>query len=245
MIPGAELHRSAVLDEVTGGLLRPGGLGLTEYALRQCSLPPGARVLDVGCGVGTTVEHLRRTLGFAALGIDLDGQLLAKAAERWGALPLISGAGTQLPLRDGSMEAVLLECTFSLVPDTAALLRECRRVLVPRGSLVVTDLFARRSAGLEQARRASPACGRGLRLLTDFTEALEENGFSLRIFEDRSTALAELMARLIFSDGGAASFWSLACAHDTEPAEAARALRAARPGYLLLVAERTDDGGST
>jgi len=243
MIPGADLHRSAVLDEATGGLLRPGGLALTEHALGLCSLPAGARVVDVGCGLGTTIEHLRR-LGLDALGVDLDRRLLGRAITRWGRLPVVGGAATQLPLREGSMHAVLLECTFSLVADTAALLRECRRVLAPGGHLIITDLFARRGAGAEQARRAAPGCARGLRPLADFTEALEAHGFSLKVFEDRSAALAELMGRLIFSGNGAGSFWGLTCAPDTDPSAAERALRAARPGYLLLVSERTDERGA-
>ncbi len=63
------LHESREMRSVTGPTIRPGGLTLTERAFAFCSLPERARVLDVGCGVGATVEFLcREHLG--AFGVD-------------------------------------------------------------------------------------------------------------------------------------------------------------------------------
>lgn len=44
-------------------------------------LRPGDRVLDIGCGAGYTVETLQ-ALGFQALGVDLNSELIAKAKAR-------------------------------------------------------------------------------------------------------------------------------------------------------------------
>jgi arsenite methyltransferase len=238
---GLKLYRSPVLDEATQGALRPGGLELTERALAFCALPPGATVLDVGCGLGTTVAHLRRERGLDAVGLDLDPTLLRRAARRDPGARLVRASGTSFPLRDGSVAAVLMECSFSLVAqtaDTARLLGECRRVLAPRGWLVVTDLYARDEAGVAAAQVACPACAAGLRPLSDFAAALGAAGFGVRVFEDHSRELAALMGRLMLGGAERGSFWELAAAPGRGASEAERAVRAARPGYLLLVAVR-------
>ncbi|WP_030988452.1 class I SAM-dependent methyltransferase [Streptomyces sp. NRRL S-1813] len=46
------------------------------------SLPPGGRVLDLGCGSGGNLVHLA-TLGMRAVGVDLSPAQLAKTRERW------------------------------------------------------------------------------------------------------------------------------------------------------------------
>ena len=51
------LHENGLLEEVTGGLVRPGGLALTDRAMGHCGFGAGARVADVGCGAGATVGH--------------------------------------------------------------------------------------------------------------------------------------------------------------------------------------------
>ncbi len=48
----------------------------------QLSLPPGGRVLDLGCGSGGNLAHLA-TLGMRAVGVDLSPAQLAKTRERW------------------------------------------------------------------------------------------------------------------------------------------------------------------
>lgn len=48
----------------------------------RLSLPPGGRVLDLGCGSGGNLAHLA-TLGMRAVGVDLSPAQLRKARERW------------------------------------------------------------------------------------------------------------------------------------------------------------------
>ncbi|NTU86154.1 MAG: class I SAM-dependent methyltransferase, partial [Chloroflexales bacterium] len=43
--------------------LRPGGLALTRRALGLCDPQPGARLLDIGCGPGSSVTYAAEALG--------------------------------------------------------------------------------------------------------------------------------------------------------------------------------------
>ncbi len=51
------------------------------------------------------------------------------------------GDATALPYEDASVDAVVLTAVLGEIPDTAAALREIRRVLRPSGRLVVGELF--------------------------------------------------------------------------------------------------------
>jgi SAM-dependent methyltransferase len=51
-----------------------------DFLLKELELPPGASILDVGCGTGRhSVELAKR--GYAVTGLDLSAEMLAKAAE--------------------------------------------------------------------------------------------------------------------------------------------------------------------
>jgi SAM-dependent methyltransferase len=51
-------------------------------------LPPGARVLDAGCGTGRVAARLA-ALGFDVAGVDVDESMVAEARRRWPDLPWV------------------------------------------------------------------------------------------------------------------------------------------------------------
>jgi SAM-dependent methyltransferase len=55
-----------------------------EAALKRATVAPGERVVDVGCGCGTTTMELSDAVGpdGAVLGLDVSGPMLARAKER-------------------------------------------------------------------------------------------------------------------------------------------------------------------
>ena len=87
---------------VTGVRLRaPGGLELTDRLVSAAGLPPGAAVLDVGCGAGATVAHLADESRAAR---DRPGRLrarrFAQAAEARPDLDFVAGRAEALPFPD-------------------------------------------------------------------------------------------------------------------------------------------------
>ncbi len=110
-------------------------------------LPPGSRVLDVGCGIGGSARILAREYGFEVLGISISPAQIARARELTPAdLPgcrfaVMDALALELP--DGSPEAGF-DAVWSVeagphMPDKQGYADEMLRVLKPGGCLAVAD----------------------------------------------------------------------------------------------------------
>ncbi len=177
---------------LAGKALRPGGLALTERALAELGLSPGDRVLDVGCGPGTTLGLLRGR-GFGGVGVDLSPALAAEAAS---AGPAAAADAERLPFPSGCFHAAFLECVLSAVPDKGAALAEAARVLRRGGALVLSDVT--RSGPLPEPLASLAgwvACAAGALTAGGYAEAVTEAGLSVERLEDHDGAVGELIAR--------------------------------------------------
>lgn len=88
------------------------------------------KLLDVGAGNGVIDHWLAQHFGHV-LGIDIDVESIARA-QQLPALPNLSfrvGDALQLPVTDGSVDAVVCAHVYEHVPDAQQLMREIRRVL--------------------------------------------------------------------------------------------------------------------
>ena len=122
---------------------------ITRERLRQVLRPePGERLLEIGVGTGYYSLDLAEWVGpDGRLELfDLQQKFLdhvMRAAGERGLANLVptQGDATALPFEDASVDAVILTAVLGEIPDTAAALREIRRVLKPGGRLVVGELF--------------------------------------------------------------------------------------------------------
>jgi SAM-dependent methyltransferase len=92
------------------------------------------RVLDIGCGAGNMFHHLGRY--GPVVGVDNNPKPLIVARER--GYDVREGLAENLPFDEGSFEMVALLDTVEHCDGEMAVLRECYRVCVPGGHLVVT-----------------------------------------------------------------------------------------------------------
>ena len=232
------LYEQGPLLDAVGETIRPGGLALTDYALAFCSLPAGARVLDVGCGPAASVEHLIGQHRLAAVGLDPSALLLREGRRRAPGLPLIRAGGDRLPAAAGRFDALLTECSLSVIRDAGRALAEFWRVLRPGGWLILSDIYARNPDGLDALRRLPlDSCLCGALPQEDVIGRVRAQGFTLKLWEDHTEALKVFSARLIWSHGSMRQFWCRATAQ-ADPADIQTAIEQSRPGYYLLIAQR-------
>jgi SAM-dependent methyltransferase len=109
-------------------------LGVTE----------GARVLDVGCGVGGDVRAIAELVGKTGrvVGLDFSEGFVAEARRQSGDHPMVEyrqGDAHALPFADDSFDAARSERVFQHLAEPAVALAEMRRVTRPGGRVVVTD----------------------------------------------------------------------------------------------------------
>jgi len=140
----------------------------------------GDRALDLGCGGGEFTAELAHA-GATAVGIDVAQAALRRARARHPELDFrIAPIDGPLPLADNTFDLVWASEVIEHVADTARWLAEVRRVLAPRGRLLITTpSHGRLRLTLGGIERFSEPLGDHLHLYTrrSLAETLEEFGF--------------------------------------------------------------------
>jgi ubiquinone/menaquinone biosynthesis C-methylase UbiE len=123
-----------------GGPFEGRARGLAQSWLE---VEPGQRALEVGVGLGSTLEILQGRIGEGQLvGVDVSQRLMSLAAARAPRAHLVRGSVSALPCRDACFDWVVVAYTLDLLPSSliSVALRELRRVLRPQGRLVLCSL---------------------------------------------------------------------------------------------------------
>lgn len=111
--------------------------------LSTIDFPPGARVLEIGCGTGAVTRILARWPGVGQVnGVDPSAIFIAKAQALAQDLPNLSfevGEGRALRFEAESFDVVVVHQVLSHVPQPERLLAEAFRVLRPKGMLAIYD----------------------------------------------------------------------------------------------------------
>jgi SAM-dependent methyltransferase len=111
-----------------------------RVAFMQRLAPPGAQVLDVGCGTGTLAAALRNA-GYRVCGADHSTGMIAHLAHSGRGTPVAS-AGERLAFATGSFDVAITVATLHHITDAekiAQTLGEMCRVVRPGGSIVAWD----------------------------------------------------------------------------------------------------------
>src|SRR3990170_7789347 len=128
----AAVYGHAATGLVLGESFHPGGTSLSRRLADLLELRPGATVVDVASGPGTSATLLAAEFGVRVLGVDLSPALVASAA---GSAPpglpvsFRVGDAERLPVPSATADAVLCECALCTFPDKDLAAGEFARIL--------------------------------------------------------------------------------------------------------------------
>jgi ubiquinone/menaquinone biosynthesis C-methylase UbiE len=148
---GILIEHATAYDRITRLLL---GTLFRSFAKNVvASVPPPARVLEVGCGPGHLANKLAETPGLEVTGLDLDPNMIERARANAARTPGIAGHGgraptyvvgdvASLPFEPASFDLVVSTFSMHHWSDPAAGLAEIGRVLRPGGRVLIWDFGA-------------------------------------------------------------------------------------------------------
>ena len=131
-----------------------------KYADTLMPQQAGARVLDVGCGVGQVVARLNDA-GFEAHGVDVSEPNIARAKKVCERCQLYDGR--RLPFADGYFAGAGALNVLEHVDEPEAFIREIVRVVQPGGRLVLSSPNFLRVFGLRDYHPRMRGVGNKLR----------------------------------------------------------------------------------
>jgi 2-polyprenyl-3-methyl-5-hydroxy-6-metoxy-1,4-benzoquinol methylase len=158
--------------------LQPPDRALRVAFLRD-HIQPGETVLDLGCGDGWMTAELA-ALGARPTGVEIARAAVERARLRHPQLTFaLAAVDGSLPMQDNAFDVVWSSEVIEHVADTARWLSEARRVLRPKGRLLLTTPSHSRLRLLAGIERYSEPLGDHLHLYSarSLREVLREFGF--------------------------------------------------------------------
>jgi cyclopropane fatty-acyl-phospholipid synthase-like methyltransferase len=195
--PRVEWSAFAPLDE-----FHTRGLAATRELAQALDPAAGARVLDVGSGLGGPARLLAAQYGCDVTGVDLSAEFVDVATmltERAGLadrVRFLTGDATQLPFDDASFAHGWTQHVAMNIEDRRGLYHEVRRVLALRGRFAVHDIVAVSGEPLTFPVPWAATADTSFLLTADETRAaLREAGFDELSHRDLTAATIEWFAQ--------------------------------------------------
>lgn len=111
----------------------------TDGIVRSLHIAPESIVLDIGCGSGVQLAALNAKDYALAVGVDLSMNALHYASGKKIPRTAFIRADVQtLPIKEGSVDAIICAEIIEHLPDPARMIGEMKRVLKQGGEMVIT-----------------------------------------------------------------------------------------------------------
>ncbi len=150
----------------------------TQRALFRTYVPRGLAVLEFGCATGDLLATVEPGRG---VGVDLSRRMVEKAARKYPHLEFVEADATFFDTPE-RFDCILMNNLLEYIDDIQGLLRNCGRLLKPRGRLLITTLNPVWSPLLrigERRRLCTPDTQRNFVTGQDAVNLLGLNGFEV------------------------------------------------------------------
>jgi ubiquinone/menaquinone biosynthesis C-methylase UbiE len=238
-----------VFDRNTGEDFLKGCANLNNIMAEKARIDANSRVLDLGCGSGTTAMWLAQDRNCRVTGVDLSGVRIQNAKDTLQTQPqemrqnvdFEKASAIELPFPDGSFTHVWSQAVIYHIHDKEETLKEAYRVLADGGIFIFDDLVKPKQDISESAKTYVYD-----RLLFDtpfsfksYGDALRQAGFKVLNSQDLSIHLKKSYSLLsdmasAKTDGPTDKYQALALAYE----KTAQAIEDGELGWGLYLCQK-------
>jgi phosphoethanolamine N-methyltransferase len=170
-----------------------GGAETTEdlCARLGSSLRPGARVLDVGSGLGGAAFHLSHEYGAKVTGIDLAEEMVAIALER----AEEAGQAEEVTFILGDVLAMSFPFAFDIIWSRDALMSRLYNLLEDGGRIVITDYARGKTPGSAEFEEYIVKTGYHVIEPEQYGQHLRDAGFVDVVVDDATATFVDILRR--------------------------------------------------
>lgn len=188
------LENLLISEEIGLEILHPGGLEITRDLAQLCHIGHVINVLDVASGTGESAFFLAKNFKCKIIGIDISYKMIRKAVRKAidnGVIIQFKKADAhEIPFKDNSFDAVISECTTSILDKERAML-EMTRVARPGAYIGIHDICWQKDTPENVKERFAQIEGWRPETLDGWKSRFEKAGLTDIIIEDRSNLIPE------------------------------------------------------
>jgi sarcosine/dimethylglycine N-methyltransferase len=177
-----------------------GGTDAVEVLADAARVNAASKVLDVCSGMGGPARWLAHTRGCSVIGIDLTRSRVESARRLTAAVGLSDtvrfeeGDACAMPFPDAQFDVVIGQEAWVHIPNKAALMVQCRRVLKSGGRVSFTDIIERAPLSkLERSQMADEMQFAQIFRPSEYLHLLKDSGFVVTLTEDLSERWTQIL----------------------------------------------------
>ena len=179
-----------------------GGIDAVNILAAHAGIRQDQHVLDVCSGMGGPARWLAHRIGCRVTGIDFtqsrveSARRLTQRAKLDHLVDFIHGDATAMPSPDAHFDVVISQEAWVHIPDKAAVVTECVRVVKPNGVIAFTDIVALVPlAPDEESRLAAEMHEAEIAPVARYIELLGSLGCAVERCEDLSGEWKEILVK--------------------------------------------------
>jgi len=181
-------------EDLSLDILHPGGFEITRELAQLCHINKLIKVLDVGSGTGESAFYLVRNFNCHIIGIDISDRMIKmakrKAIDHGVIIQFKKGDAHDLPFKDNTFDAVISECTTSIL-DKERAIGEMVRVTRSGGYIGIHDICWKKDTPEYPKQKFSEIEFRKPETLGSWKIQFEKVGLIDVMIKDRSNLIPE------------------------------------------------------